>query len=93
MLLMREIARLSNFLITDLLTYLLTYLLTLATSRGAFAPKNKYIYINVLKMRDNIPNLRLEVLIDYVLTKRNVCNLIGLRSSPALPGYVRLVGE
>ena len=25
-------------------------------------------------MMDNIPNLRLEVLIDYVLTKRNVCN-------------------
>jgi hypothetical protein len=24
-------------------------------------------------MMDNIPNLRLEVLIDYVLTKRNVC--------------------
>ena len=43
--------------------------------------KNKYIYINVLKMMDNIANLRLEVLIDYVLTKRNVCtakiNLIG----------------
>ena len=24
-------------------------------------------------MMDNIPNLRLEALIDYVLTKRNVC--------------------
>ena len=27
-------------------------------------------------MMDNIPNFRLEVLIDYVLTKRNVCNPI-----------------
>ena len=27
-------------------------------------------------MMDNIPNLRLEVLIDYVLTKRNVCNAV-----------------
>ena len=26
-------------------------------------------------MMDNIPNLRLEVLIDYVLTKRNVCSM------------------
>ena len=37
---MIEIARLSNFLTTDLLTYLLTYLLTLAIPRGAFAPKS-----------------------------------------------------
>ena len=39
---MKDIAILSNFLTTDLLTYLLT----LATSRGAFAPKNTDTVIN-----------------------------------------------